>query len=63
MTDLRGRVVTADAMFTHRDVCAAVLRSGGDYVLPAKGNQPTLESDIASAFDDAAFSPPRVRAG
>lgn len=26
---LRGRVVTADGMFTHRDVCRAVLDGGG----------------------------------
>jgi predicted transposase YbfD/YdcC len=47
---LRGRVVTADAMFTHRDICSAVIEGGGDYILPAKENQPTLLSDIAAAF-------------
>jgi hypothetical protein len=57
---LRGRVVTADAMFTHRDVCSAVVGGGGDYVLPAKENQPTLLSDIAAAFAEppAGLSPP-----
>lgn len=57
---LRGRVVTADAMSTHRDVCAAVLGGGGDYLLPAKDNQPTLVSDIAAAFagPPAGLSPP-----
>lgn len=57
---LGGRVVTADAMFTHRDVCAAVVEAGGDYVLPAKENQPTLLADIAAAFAEppAGLSPP-----
>lgn len=57
---LRGRVVTADAMFTHRDVCTAIVAGGGDYILPAKDNQPTLLSDIKSAFagPSAGLSPP-----
>jgi predicted transposase YbfD/YdcC len=56
---LKGKVVTGDAMFTHRDVCAAVLEGGGDYVLPVKDNQPTLAKDIATAFagPEAGFSP------
>jgi hypothetical protein len=57
---LAGKVVTGDAMFTHRDVCAAIVAGGGDYILPAKENQPTLLSDIAAAFAEppAGLSPP-----
>jgi hypothetical protein len=57
---LEGKVVTGDAMFTHRDVCAAVIDGGGDYVLPVKDNQPTLARDIAAAFagPEAGLSPP-----
>ena len=57
---LPGRVVTADAMFTHRDVCTAVKGRGGDYILPAKDNQPTLLADIQKAFAEppAGLSPP-----
>lgn len=57
---LKGKVVTGDAMFTHRDVCAAVIDRGGDYVLPVKDNQPTLAKDIAAAFaePEAGLSPP-----
>jgi hypothetical protein len=60
---LKGKVLTGDAMFTHRDVCAAVLQGGGDYVLPVKGNQPTLGTDIAAAFaePEAGLSPPPGR--
>ncbi len=47
---IKGKVVTGDAMFTHRDVCAAVIDGGGDYVLPVKENQPTLARDIAAAL-------------
>jgi hypothetical protein len=51
---LAGAVVTADAMFTHRDVCDAVRDRGGDYLLPVKDNQSTLQADIRAALDDGA---------
>ena len=55
---LTGTVVTADAMFTHRDVCDAVRDRGGDYLLPVKDNQARLLADIRTALDDPAdFSP------
>jgi len=47
---LAGAVVTADAMFTHADVCDEILKKQGDYVLYAKGNQPQLKADIEAAF-------------
>ena len=57
---LKGKVVTGDAMFTHRDVCSEIDRHGGDYVLPVKDNQPTLLTDIRDAFDapPPGLSPP-----
>ena len=56
---LKGKVVTADAMFTHRDVCGAIRGAGGDYILPAKDNQPRLRADIEAAFAvPASLSPP-----
>jgi predicted transposase YbfD/YdcC len=54
----RSKVVTGDAMFTHRDVAQAILDAGGDYLLIVKDNQPALKAQIGSAFnDDADFSP------
>lgn len=53
---LQGRVVTGDAMFCQREVCQAILDSGGDYLFVVKENQPTLEADIAAEFEPA-FSP------
>jgi len=56
---LAGKVVSGDALFTHRDFCAAVLDGGGDYLLPAKDNQPTLLRDIRAAFTpEPGLSPP-----
>ncbi|MGE5755464.1 MAG: ISAs1 family transposase, partial [Planctomycetaceae bacterium] len=60
---VKDKVLTGDAMFTHRDVCAAVIDGGGDYVLPVKENQPTFGTDIAAAFaaPEAGLSPPAGR--
>jgi hypothetical protein len=57
---LAGRVVTGDAMFTHRDFAQEVRDRGGDYLLFAKDNQATLREEVRSALhDDADFSPLR----
>jgi len=56
---LGGLVLTADAAFTQRDVCEAVVAGGGHYVLPVKDNQPALKADIAAGFARA-FSPGRA---
>ena len=53
---LQGRVVTADAMFCHRDFAEEVRGRGGHYLFEVKDNQAELLRDIASAFEPA-FSP------
>jgi hypothetical protein len=55
---LEGRLVTADAMFCHRDVAERVLGQGGHYFFAVKDNQETLLKDIQAAFEPA-FSPLR----
>jgi predicted transposase YbfD/YdcC len=40
--DLRGVVVTVDAMHTQTDTATAITSAGGDYVFTLKGNTPTL---------------------
>jgi hypothetical protein len=64
VSPLKGKVVTGDAMSTHRDVCAEVIEQGGDYILPVKENQPTLGKDIAASIAEpqAGLSPPTGRA-
>jgi hypothetical protein len=62
---VKGCIFTGDAMFCQRDFCEKVIDGGGDYVLFAKDNQPSLVSDVAAglAFEDkkrrqaAAFPP------
>lgn len=60
-----GRVITGDAIFCQRDICARIIEGGGDYVFVVKDNQPSLAVDIAAglAYEEqarrlaAAFSP------
>lgn len=61
---IKGKVVTLDAMFTHRDICESVIDEGGDYVIPVKENQPILRANIAAVFaePEAGLSPPPDRA-
>ena len=55
---LKDKVVSVDAMFTHRDFAQEVRDQGGDYILTVKDNQPELKAQIQAALDDdAAFSP------
>jgi len=47
---LQGCVVSADALYTQPAWCRRILAQGGDYLLIAKRNQPTLQEDIALLF-------------
>ena len=49
---ITGRIFTLDAMHTQRALCARIHRLGGDSILIAKDNQPTLHEDIADLFED-----------
>lgn len=51
--DLRGCVVTADALHTQRKWCRSVRAQGGDYVLIVKKNQRGLLQDLALLFEGA----------
>ena len=44
--DLRGCVVTADAMHTQSDTAKAIIAAGADYVFTVKGNQPALHKAL-----------------
>jgi hypothetical protein len=47
---LAGRLVTADALLTQRDIAERIVGGGGDYLLPVKENQPSLRADLEAAF-------------
>lgn len=48
--DWHGRVLPGDALLCQRNLCAQVVAAGGDYVLVVKGNQLTVEQEIATVF-------------
>lgn len=48
--DLRGKIVTGDAMFAQRELSLQIVGLGGDYIWTMKDNQSTLRQDIALLF-------------
>src|SRR5215216_535065 len=46
LLSLQDCTVTADALHCRRDIAAAILARGGDYVLALKENQPNLWADV-----------------
>lgn len=53
---VKGNIITGDAMFCQRDLCAKIIEAGGDHVFTVKDNQPSLVIDIAAglAFQEQA---------
>jgi len=52
MLNLKGAIVTIDAMGTQKEIARRVADKGGDYVLALKGNQTSLYEDAALFFAD-----------
>lgn len=50
---LKGALVTLDAMGCQVEVAGNIVGHGADYLLPLKGNQPTLEAEVADYFRTA----------
>jgi predicted transposase YbfD/YdcC len=53
LLDLKGAVVSLDAMHCQKNTAAAIREAEADYLLAVKDNQKTLHEDIALFFDDA----------
>lgn len=50
LLDLKGCLVTTDAMGCQGDIAADIIARGGDYLLAVKGNQGNLYGDIKAVF-------------
>lgn len=50
--NLKGNIVTWDALNTQTANIIAVIDNGGDYVVPIKGNQGNFYNDLEEYFDD-----------
>ena len=53
LLDVRGCIVTIDAMGCQRGIARQIVEQGGDYVLALKGNQSSLFEDVRLFLDDA----------
>jgi predicted transposase YbfD/YdcC len=48
--DLRGKIVTGDAMFAQRELSLQIVEAGGEYVWAVKDNQAQLRQDVELLF-------------
>ncbi len=48
--DLRGKIVTGDALLTQRKLCVEIVDGGGEYLFKVKENQPRLHEEIQRLF-------------
>src|SRR6516162_3376512 len=53
LLDLKGALVTIDAMGCQKEIAATILEGGGDYLLTVKDNQENLKDDIIACFVQA----------
>lgn len=53
LLDLKGAVVTIDAMGCQKEIAADIIDGEGEYLLAVKENQPHLYEDIGREFDEA----------
>ena len=53
LLDLKDSIITADALNTQKDIAQKAIDLGADYILPVKGNHPTLLEEIELLFTDA----------
>lgn len=52
LLDLKGVLVTADAIHCQRETAEIVLERGGDYLFALKANRPAVLADVEAFFDD-----------
>jgi predicted transposase YbfD/YdcC len=50
---LEGALVTIDAMGCQVEIAAKITAHKADFLLPLKGNQPTMEAEVAAYFETA----------
>jgi predicted transposase YbfD/YdcC len=63
LIEIKGSVVTADALHCQKEIANQIVEQGGAYVLAVKGNQPLLHEDIKLFFEDSIAEGFEVRCG
>lgn len=54
LLELRGAIITLDAMGTQKEIARQISEGGADYVMALKGNQGTLYEDVKLYWEDKA---------
>jgi predicted transposase YbfD/YdcC len=52
LVDIKGTIITIDAMGTQKAIAEQIIDSGADYVLALKGNQETLHQAVIDYIDE-----------
>jgi predicted transposase YbfD/YdcC len=52
LVDIKGAIITIDAMGTQKAIAAQIVEGGADYVLALKGNQETLHQAVIDYIDE-----------
>jgi len=52
LVDIKGAIITIDAMGTQKAIAAQIVAGGADYVLALKGNQGTLHQAVIGYIDE-----------
>jgi predicted transposase YbfD/YdcC len=52
LVDIKGAIITIDAMGTQKAIAAEIIEGEGDYVLGLKGNQETLHQAVIDHIDE-----------
>jgi predicted transposase YbfD/YdcC len=52
LVDIKGAIITIDAMGTQKAIAERIVEGGADYVLALKGNQGTLHQAVIEAIDE-----------
>ena len=50
--DVKGHIITIDAMGCQIKIANQIIKKGGDYIFSLKGNQSNLSEDVTTYFDD-----------
>lgn len=53
LLDLKGAIITADALNTQKEAATKAIDLGADYFFPVKGNHPSLLEEITLLFSEA----------
>ncbi len=63
LLDIKGTLVTIDAMACQTEITKAIVKQGADYLLAVKNNQCKLRKAVQTAFATQRATPPeRIKA-